>query len=287
MTIKSKLPTISHPGICRIENQSCLMTMLGIYDNEIDLTVTSPPYDNLRTYEDEVQWDFDIFKAVANELYRITADGGVVVWIVGDATINGSETGTSFRQALYFMEIGFSLHDTMIYQKTNPAPSGSKNRYYSAFEYMFVLSKGKPKTFNELRVTRSKNWIDKRPSRDKNYIRNKAGEFKTRNVPLDMNAKVKMKNVWNAVVGGGNSTMDSYAFEHPAILPEIIAENHILSWSNKGDKIFDPFMGSGTVGKMALKNNREFIGCEIVEKYFKISTKRLQNLIKMQTLVDM
>lgn len=287
MTIKSKLPTISHPGICRIENQACLMTMLGIYDGEIDLTVTSPPYDNLRTYEDQTQWDFDIFKAVANELYRITADGGVVVWIVGDATIDGSETGTSFKQALYFKEIGFNLHDTMIYQKTNPAPTGGSNRYYSAFEYMFVLAKGKPKTFNEIRVTRSNKWNDKRKSRNKNYVRNKDGEFTTKDVPLNLDRPVKMKNVWTAVVGGGNSTMDAYAFEHPAILPEKIAEDHILSWSNKGDVIYDPFMGSGTTGKMALKNNRQFIGSEIVANYFKISTKRLQDLIKMQTLVDM
>jgi len=283
----TKLPTIVHDGICRIENQACLMTMLGITDNEIDLTVTSPPYDNLRTYEDTVAWDFDIFKAVANDLYRITKEGGVVVWIVGDATIDGSETGSSFKQALYFMEIGFNLHDTMIYQKTNPAPTGGSNRYYSAFEYMFVFSKGKPITFNEIRVTRSNKWNDKRKSRNKNYVRDKAGNFKTKDVPLNLDRPVKMKNVWNAVVGGGNSTMDAFAFEHPAILPEKIAEDHILSWSNKGDVVYDPFMGSGTTGKMAIKNSRQFIGCEVVEKYFKISTKRLQAMITMQTLVDM
>ncbi len=261
--------------------------MQGIEDNQIDLTVTSPPYDNLRTYEDSVKWDFDIFKQIADELYRITAIGGVVVWIVGDATINGSETGSSFEQALYFKDIGFNLHDTMIYQKTNPAPTGGSNRYYSAFEYMFVLSIGAPKTFNEIKVTRSNKWNDKRKSRNKNYVRDKEGNFKTKDVPINVDRPVKMKNVWEAVVGGGNSTRDNYAFEHPAILPEKIAEQHILSWSNRGDIVFDPFMGSGTTGKMALKNSRNFFGCEVVPKYFNISLKRLAPLLTLHSLVDM
>ncbi len=270
-----------------IKNKDCIEYMRGIDDDTIDLTVTSPPYDNLRTYEDSVKWDFNIFKQIANELYRITANGGVVVWIVGDATINGSETGSSFEQALYFKSIGFNLHDTMIYQKTNPAPTGGSNRYYSAFEYMFVLSIGAPKTFNEIRVTRSNKWNDKRKSRNKNYVRNKEGNFKTKDVPLNLDRPVKMKNVWEAVVGGGNSTRDNYAFEHPAILPEKIAEQHILSWSNQGDIVFDPFMGSGTTGKMALKNNRTFFGCEIVSKYFDISVKRLTPLITLHDIFDM
>ncbi len=272
---------------CEIENNNCLLTMLQIGNEEIDLTVTSPPYDNLRTYEDNVQWNYDIFKGVAKALYRITAEGGVVVWIVGDATIDGNETGTSFKQALYFKKIGFNLHDTMIYQKTNPAPTGGSNRYYSAFEYMFVFSKGKPKTFNELRVTRSNKWNDKRDSRDKNYVRNKDGDFTSKKVKLNLDRPVKMKNVWEAVVGGGNSTMDAYAFDHPAILPEKIAEQHILTWSNEGDTVYDPFMGSGTTGKMALKNSRSFVGSEVVEKYFDISTKRLQNLRNMRNLIDL
>ncbi len=272
---------------CEIENNNCLLTMLQIGNEEIDLTVTSPPYDNLRTYEDNVQWNYDIFKGVAKALYRITAEGGVVVWIVGDATIDGNETGTSFKQALYFKKLGFNLHDTMIYQKTNPAPTGGSNRYYSAFEYMFVFSKGKPKTFNELRVTRSNKWNDKRDSRDKNYVRNKDGDFTSKKVKLNLDRPVKMKNVWEAVVGGGNSTMDAYAFDHPAILPEKIAEQHILTWSNEGDTVYDPFMGSGTTGKMALKNSRSFVGSEVVEKYFDISTKRLQNLRNMRNLIDL
>ena len=116
----------------------------NIPSNFIDLTVTSPPYDNLRAYNG-YSWDFE---SVAQELYRITKDGGVVVWVVGDATIKGSETGTSFKQALYFKEIGFKLHDTMIYQSDKPPLT--HNRYEQKFEYMFVFSKGRPKTFNPI-----------------------------------------------------------------------------------------------------------------------------------------
>jgi site-specific DNA-methyltransferase (adenine-specific) len=261
--------------------------MQELPDNSVDLTVTSPPYDNLRTYEDEVRWDWEIFTGVADHLYKVTADGGVVVWIVGDATINGSETGTSFRQALYFKEIGFNLHDTMIYEKTNPAPTGGVNRYFSSFEYMFVFSKGAPKTFNPILVPRSNKWNDKRESRNKNYVRDKSGNFSTKEVKLNLDRPVKMKNIWKAVVGGGNSTRDDYAFEHPAILPEVIAEQHILSWTDEGDTVFDPFMGSGTTGKMALKHSRNFLGSEIVYKYYEISTKRLKGMQTFNDLVDM
>ena len=117
---------------------------------EVDLTVTSPPYDDLRNYNNTLVWNFDVFKQVADRLYKITKNGGVVVWVVNDKTKNGSETGTSFKQALYFKEIGFNLHDTMIYAKNNPIPQ-NHNRYEQAFEYMFILSKGKPNTFNPLK----------------------------------------------------------------------------------------------------------------------------------------
>lgn len=96
----------------------CVELMKEIPDDFIDLTVTSPPYDNLRDYNNEMTWNFEKFKEVAKELFRITKPGGVVVWVVGDATIKGSETGTSFRQALFFKDCGFNLHDTMIYKKT-------------------------------------------------------------------------------------------------------------------------------------------------------------------------
>ena len=265
----------------------CISFMQEIDDDSVDLTVTSPPYDNLRNYEDSIKWNWDVFCEVADNLYDVTRTGGVVVWIVGDATIDGTETGTSFKQALYFMKIGFNLHDTMIYEKTNPPPTGGPNRYFSSFVYMFVFSKGTPKSFNPIKVKRANKWNDKRTSRNKSYVRNKDGEFQSKDVELNLDQPVKMRNIWKTVVGGGNSTMDSYAFEHPAILPEKIAEQHILSWSNAGDVVFDPFMGSGTTGKMALKHNRNFLGCEIVKKYYDISAKRLKNMQTFNDLVEM
>ena len=242
---------------------------------KVDLTVTSPPYDNLRTYKGGLIWNETIWKQVIKRLYDITVEGGVVVWVVGDATIKGSETGTSFKQALYFKECGFNLHDTMIYQKDNPPPVGGSNRYYQHFEYMFVFSRGKVKTFNPIQRERRNKWNDKRTSRVKSFTRNKNGEFTKKNVSLL--GDVKIGNIWKYIVGGGNSV--DYGVKHPAIFPEQLANDHIISWSNENDLIFDPFMGSGTTGKMALLNNREFIGIEKVSEYFEIAQKRINGTL--------
>lgn len=241
----------------------CLDTMRQMDDGCIDLTVTSPPYDNLRKYNG---YCFD-FENVAKELYRITKDGGVVVWVVGDATIKGSETGTSFRQALYFMDRGFNLHDTMIYRKKNPIPQ-NHNRYEQCFEYMFVLSKGKPSTFNPIKEPtknfgKSFQWGNRKTVMDDSQCRRDRGDD-VRDVSKD---KPK-QNIWEYSVGGGKTG-------HPAVFPEQLAADHILSWSNPSDVVFDPFMGSGTTAKMAMLNERKFIGCEISEEYCNIIKERL------------
>ncbi len=229
-------------------------------NNFVDLTVTSPPYDNLRTYKG---FEFD-YKAMLKELYRITKEGGVVVWVVGDATINGSETGTSFKQALYAKEeVGFNLHDTMIYHKINPIPI-KQNRYYPCFEYMFILSKGKPKTFNPI-MRESLSAGTKVRARQRtgidSYIKNPTGKNPTKEYSIEY-------NLWSYKVGSvGQTSMDKIAYKHPAQFPEKLAEDHIISWSNEGDIIFDPMCGSGTTCKMAYLNNRKFIGVDISEEY--------------------
>lgn len=252
-------------------NENCLDTMAKMPDGFIDLTVTSPPYDNLRTYNG---YSFD-FEAVAKELFRVTKQGGVVVWVVGDATIKGSETGTSFRQALFFKDIGFNLHDTMIYQKSTPPLS--HNRYEQNFEYMFVLSKGRLKTFNGIRE----------PRKYKDNRKNKAfGKNKDDSIDFgfssDEQTRLK-RNVWKIFAGGGSS--DSIASSHPAVFPEKLANDHIISWSNEGDLVYDPFMGSGTTAKMAILNKRNWIGSEISEEYCKIIDKRVKNTLLQQVLL--
>lgn len=250
----------------------CLELMKSIQDGSVDLTVTSPPYDNLRTYNG-FSWDF---KGVAKELYRITKNGGVVVWIVGDATVKGSETGTSFRQALYFMECGFNLHDTMIYDKGN-CPFPDKTRYYNVFEYMFVFSKGKPKTFNPIFDRKNKcggkkiqSTTQRRP--DGSLTKTSAEIHKTGRKIKEYGSRF---NIWSISPGKGKSTLDDYAFEHPAIFPEQLAKDHIISWSNPSDTVLDCFMGSGTTGKMAVLTDRNFIGIELDKKYFSIAEKRI------------
>lgn len=243
----------------------CLGILKEMPENFIDLTVTSPPYDNLRKYKG---YNFN-FEEIAKQLYRVTKPGGVVVWVVGDATINGSETGTSFRQALFFKEVGFNLHDTMIYAKENPIPQ-NHNRYEQSFEYMFVLSKGKPKTFNPLReptknAGKSFNWGDRKTVMDDNQCRR---DRKTENITVK-DTKIR-KNIFTYSVGGKSTG-------HPAVFPEKLAEDHILSWSNEGDLVLDPFMGSGTTAKMCILNNRNYIGCEISEEYYTKSKEYLLN----------
>lgn len=255
-----------------IYNENCLDTMSRMEDNFIDLTVTSPPYDNLRTYNG---YSFD-FESIAKELYRATKEGGIVVWVVGDATIKGSESGTSFKQALYFMECGFNLHDTMIYQKDNPPPVGGSNRYYQHFEYMFVFSKGKPKTFNPIMAERRNKWNDKRTERTKGFTRDKEGNFIKKKVSLT--GKVKIGNIFRYVVGGGNSVENGV--KHPATFPKRLANDHIISWSSKNDLVYDPFMGSGTTAKMAKINNRNFLGSELSSEYCKIIENRINQTQK-------
>ena len=252
----------------------CLEVMKDIPDNSIDLTVTSPPYDNLRKYNG---YTFN-FEGIAKELYRVTKQGGVVVWVVGDATINGSETGTSFKQALYFKEIGFNLHDTMIYEKTG-CPFPEQNRYYPIFEYMFVFSKGKPKTVNLIK-DRNNIYSGQKVARnaharmpDGSVVSNSAMKNEPDRKIKDVGVRY---NIWR--ITSARNSNSSYTGNHPAIFPEKLAEDHILSWSNEGDTVLDPMCGSGTTLKMAKLNNRNYIGIDISEEYCEISRERLKQI---------
>lgn len=251
----------------KVIHGDCLDVMKTFENECVDLTVTSPPYDNLRDYNG---YSFD-FEGIAKELFRITKQGGVVVWIVGDATIKGSETGTSFKQALYFKEIGFNLHDTMIYQK-NSYPFPPSNRYYQQFEYMFVFSKGTPKTTNIQRCDTDPRWRNKNNTSSSQ----RKGDGTTEKLKYEVGKDTrKMDNIWKLNTGYMKGTPDKIAFEHPATFPDLLAERHILSWSNEGDTVFDPMAGSGTTLKMAKKNNRNYIGIEISQEYIDIINKRL------------
>jgi len=252
----------------------CLERMKEIPDGSVDLTVTSPPYDNLRTYNNSLDWGEHIWKPVLQELFRVTKKGGVVVWIVNDATIKGSETGTSFRQALYAKEIGFNLHDTMIYKKENVGMYDPRNmRYKGSFEYMFVFSSGKPSTYNPIKDKPVKS--PNRKIHRSNGRRLDGGIRKAHRASVAGSAYQDRHNVWEYATGLNVVTKDAIAYQHPAIFPEKLANDHIISWSNEGDTVLDCFMGSGTTAKMALLNNRKFIGIEKDETYFKIAQDRI------------
>tara|TARA_R110002167_G_scaffold345606_1_gene556016 strand:- start:575 stop:1366 length:792 start_codon:yes stop_codon:yes gene_type:complete len=259
--------------INKIYNENCLETMKRMDDCFIDLTVTSPPYDNLRNYNG---YEFE-FEKIAKELYRVTKDGGVVVWVVGDATINGSETGTSFKQALYFNECGFNLHDTMIYKKKNYLPISS-NRYEPSFEYMFILSKNKLKTFNPIKKRNisagSKGGTHRHNGDNLEKLHTNNGMINEYGIET---------NVWEIACGSMNSK-DKMSFKHPATFPELLVKKHIYSWSNEGDLIYDCFMGSGTTAKMAHLQKRNWIGSEISKEYIDLSNKRLEPYLTQTTL---
>lgn len=245
-----------------IECGDCLELMKKLPDECIDLVVTSPPYDNLRTYNG---YTFD-FENIAKELFRILKKGGVCVWVVSDATINGSETGTSFRQALFFKECGFNLHDTMIWEKPGFTATGTlKVRYGSVFEYMFVFSKDKPKTFHPIKDRKNKYAGKKRHG----SMRQKDGSFKPiSNIGKEYAEYGQRFNVWHMPPNKNRTG-------HPAMYPIQLAKDHIVSWSDEGDVVLDPFIGSGTTAVAAVQTNRHFIGYEISEDYCDIARRRL------------
>ena len=233
----------------------------------VDLVLTSPPYDNLRDYGG---YSFD-FKKTGKALFKLIKDGGVCVWVVGDETQNGSESGTAFKHALHFKHFGFNLHDTMIYSKAGFA-FPSNERYHQTFEYMFIFSKRKPNVFNPI-----KDKLNRYSRRGGDFSRQKNGKIKHGNKGgLPLKRYGQRYNIWEYKVGGGNVTKDKVAYKHPAIFPESLARDHIISWSNQNDTVLDPMCGSGTTLKQAEKLKRKWIGIEIEEKYCEIAAKRVE-----------
>lgn len=253
----SKPETMIHCG-------DCVTFMRGLPDEYVDLTVTSPPYDGMRAYNG---YSFD-YEETARELYRITKNRGVVVWIIGDETKNGTETGTSFKQALFFKSCGFNLHDTMIWNKGAFSSVGTlRVRYASVFEYMFIFSKGLPKTFNP---------IKDRPNKSAGKVIHGTNRLPDGSVKrMTSQGKIiqdlgQRFNVWEM-----SAEMSRKKYAHPAPFPLSLARDHILSWSNVDDLIFDPFLGSGTTALAALQERRRFIGCDVSPEYVEMSKKRM------------
>ena len=252
--------------INKIYTEDCLSTMSSFPDRYIDMVLTSPPYDNLREYKG---YTFN-FKQTANELFRILKDGGVIIWVVGDQTKNGSESGTSFMQALYFKELGLNIHDTMIYRKLNYTPL-THNRYEQEWEYMFCFSKGKPKTFNPIKIpckyAGQETWGSPKLYKDASGNLTEIEKYKI--------GEEKIKgNIFEYRTG---STTQTGRIKHPAMFPEQLALDQVRSWSQEGNLVYDPFMGSGTTAIACIKQNRNFVGSEISPEYVEIANERIKN----------
>lgn len=254
----------------QIIHGDCFDILKDIPDNYFDMTLTSPPYDNLRTYNGSLEWGEHIWKPIIKELYRVTKDGGVVVWIVGDATIKGSETGTSFKQALWAKECGFNLHDTMIWRKTNPLPQTKiGKRYTLSFEYMFVFSKGIVKTFNPLKEKTKYFGKKYKPALQRYANGTKSTLRRERQSENKYNEYKQLSNIWDV------SSVNTNLIGHPASFPKSLAQSHILSWSNEGDLVLDPFCGSGTTAVACKELGRNYICIEKEKEYFDIACDRI------------
>lgn len=259
----------------KITNGNCKEVLTILDANTIDLTITSPPYDDLRDYTNEVEWNFKEFQEIAKQLFRITKPGGVVVWVVGDKVDKGNKSLTSFRQAVYFQEIGFNMYDVIIYEKAGSGPP-HKNRYFNTYEYMFVLSKGLPKTINLLKDKQNK-WANQ--TTYGNVTRREKDGTLTDKGKKVVNELGVRTNIWKYTNGKGFSTKDEIAYQHPAIFPEKLAQDHILAWSNEGDIVLDPFGGSGTVAKVAIELKRQWISIEISKEYCELAEKRIKPIL--------
>lgn len=246
----------------KLIHDDCIQAMQQLEQGSVDLTVTSPPYDNLRTYEGSLEWNEDIWRQVLEQLYRVTKEGGVVVWVVGDATIKGSETGTSFKQALYAMDCGFNV-ETMIWEKTGSGCLGSSSYYGQNFEYMFVFAKGKPMGGDLIRDRENK--IKHGKVKVNGGLQDGKGKARV----VERKPYGKRNNIWRY-----DTQKNS---DHPAPFPTAMTSDHIKSWSNEGDTVLDPFMGSGTTGVAALELGRNFIGIEKVDKYFQLASDRIHS----------
>lgn len=258
----------------KIINGNSIEVLKKLPDNSIDLIVTSPPYDDLRDYEKKVIWNFEKFQSIAKELYRVMKLGGTIVWVVGDKTKNGNKSLTSFKHSIYFQEIGFNIYDVLIYEKAGSGPP-HPNRYFNTFEYMFIISKGKPKTINLLKDKKNK-WGGAETY--SHVTRRETDGTLTNKGKKTINEYGIRTNIWRYANGKGFSTKDKIAYKHPAIFPEKLAEDHIKSWSNEGDIVLDIFGGSGTTIKMAEKLNRKWIYIDKVKEYCDIAAERMKEL---------
>ena len=245
----------------------CVKEMKKLPESSVDLTVTSPPYDNLRSYNG---FSFE-FEDITRELFRVTKEGGVVVWVIGDATVKGSETGTSFRQALFFTKVGFNLHDTMIFQKRNPIPQIYRKRYNNEFEYMFVFSKGIVNKHNPIKIDCLHAGLELNGTTYKNYSK---GEQKRKKMAKPVKKQKIKGNIWRYVVGKNKE--DQGAKGHPAPFPCQLVRDHIISWTNKGDIILDPMCGSGTTCLVAKELGRNYIGIDVSKEYCTLAKKRIK-----------
>jgi len=257
----------------KILKGDCLELMENIEDKSIDMIITSPPYDDIKNYNYNLNWNFGIFKLISNEMNRVLKDGGVIIWVVNDKTQNGSESLSSFKQVIFFNELGLKLYDTMIYKKLNYTPL-THRRYEQEFEYMFCLSKGIPKTFNPIKIKCKYGGTKSRGS--PSFYKSNNDNLTKINKYIINNEKIK-GNIFEYNTG----SLTNIKLNHPAVFPLELVNDQIISWSNENDIILDCFAGSGTTAIACINTNRNYILMEKEEKYIDIINDRIKNHTKV------
>ena len=259
------------PGI-ELVNGDCAAVLPGL--PPADLILTSPPYDGMREYGG-YNGAFD-FGAIAAACVANLAPGGVLVWVVGDQIIDGGESGTSFRQALGFKALGLTLHQTLFFEAAHYRPI-DKSRALRGVQYMFVFAKGSPMVANipidrpnvkaGMRVTRSY-----APGKSLNGSRNPASDRVKRIADFGRRGPI-----WRYATECGSD------MGHPAAFPYALASDHIVCWTNPGDLVIDPMVGSGTTLRAAADLGRRAIGIEINPEYCDLIRRRLaQSVLPME-----
>jgi DNA modification methylase len=250
----------------------------------VDLVVTSPPYDSLRVAAG-YQNGFDLVD-LCNQLLRVIKPGGMVVWVVADQTVNGARTGTSYKQALHFMSHGFQLFDDIVYLKSG-TNFPSKSRYTNTWEHMFCFSKGMPSTIN-LITDSPRKWLGSWAKTTNRKKDGTLGASTAKNCGEGSKGKASFEgeygykartNVWNITNGKGFAHPDpggDLAYAHSATYPLQLAHDHIVSWTNPGDVVLDPFNGAGTTCVAAKMTGRTYVGIDSSPEYCALATKRLE-----------
>ena len=244
----------------------------------VQAVVTSPPYWGLRSYEHADQVGLEETREayvsrlveVFHEVRRVLKDDGTLWLNLGDCFKNKQLQGIPWRVAMALQDDGWILRSDIIWQKQNPMPSSVTDRPVPAHEYLFLLAKSHRYYYDHESVkeaaTGKKNWNKERVY-DTGFGR-PTKDNTTRGVPWDGSDTRNRRTVWTLPT-------QPYKGAHFAVMPPKLVEPCIRAATRLGDMVLDPFSGAATVGLVALRNQRRYLGLELNPDYCELARERL------------